>query len=523
MKLISGKQEQLQEAALTELKAANVVNENNLEIYIERLAQLELAIENQGWDRIGDQINKEFSRSGIAMINDAARLFWLKNTLIRRAVLTQANYVFGQGVNIASDNEEVNDVIHDFLDNTKNKSELTSHQNRMVKEIELQLFANIFFVFFVDKLTGAVKVRTIPENEIKLIITDPEDSKTPLYYKRVYRITKFNTSEGQHTGSQELTKYYKDWQVTELDLRKVIVPAEEAVIYHVSVNKLSDMQFGVSEVYAAIDWAKAHKSFLEDWATITKSYAQFAWNLTAKNKTGMVRAKSKLGTTLNSTGTTETNPPPSTASILTNTEGTKMEPIKTAGATTRADDGDKLVHMVSAATGIFYHYLVGDPSTGNLATAKSMERPMELQFKNRQQLWVDVYTNILNFVIDQSIIASAGKLKGGREKIGEEINIVLAGDEERLINVTFPDLLEKDTKARIEAILKSATLDGKQLAGTMELKVVARLVLEALGEKDIDEMLDKMFPDGQPAQQLTQVVTESFNQLKEAIENQNVK
>ena len=127
-----------------------------------------------------------------------------------------------------------------------------------------------------------------------------------------------------------------------------------------------------------------------------------------------------------------------------------MEPIKTAGATTKADDGDKLVHMVSAATGIFYHYLVGDPSTGNLATAKSMERPMELQFKNRQKLWIDVYTNILNYAIDQSIIASAGKLAGGRKKEDPD-NIVLASGE-RMLSITFPDILEKVHARGIESL-----------------------------------------------------------------------
>lgn len=519
MEIISDKTAKIREVALNELKEESNVNFNNFEYLKERLAQLEFAFEDQGWERISDQINKEFSRSGIAMINDAARLFWLKNPLIRRAVLTQANYVFGQGINIASDNEDVNVVIQDFLDDTKNKAELTSHQNRMLKEIELQLFANIFFVFFTDKLTGAVKVRTIPEQEMKIIISDPDDNKTPLFYKRVYSLQKFNTKEGEFTGSQTITKYYRDWKATESDLRKVSLEFEEAVIYHVSVNKLSDMQFGVSEVYSAIDWAKAYKSFLEDWATITKAYAKFAWNLTAKNKTGMARAKAKLNTTLSSSNT-ETNPPPAAGSTLTHTEGTKMEPIKTAGATTKADDGDKLVHMVSAATGIFFHYLTGDPSTGNLATAKSMERPMELQFKNRQQLWVEVYTNILNYVIDRSIVASAGKLAGSRDK---EQNIILAGEEDRMLSITFPDILQKDTKAHIEAILKAATLDGKQLAGTIELKVVARMVLEALGESDIDEMIKNMFPDGQPAQSLVQQVKESFSEMVEVLENQNGK
>lgn len=524
MKIISDKTEQLREAGLKKLTEESTINFNNLEVLTERLAQLEFAIEDQGWERIGDQINKEFSRSGITMINDAARLFWLKNPLIRRAVLTQANYVFGQGMNISSEDEDVNVVIQSFLDDTKNKAELTSHQNQMVKEIELNLFANIFFVFFTDTLIGTVKVRTIPEQEIKLIITDPEDSKTPLLYQRIYNLRKFNTKADAFTGSQTITKYYRDWKATELDLKKVALKADalkdEAVIYHVSVNKLSDMQFGVSEVYSAIDWAKVYKSFLEDWVTITKSYAQFAWKLTAKNKTGMLQAKAKLNTTLSSSNT-ETNPPPVTGSIFTQTEGTKMDPIKTAGATTKADDGDKLVHMVSAATGIFFHYLTGDPSTGNLATAKSMERPMELQFKNRQKLWIDVYTNILNYVIDQSIIASAGKLTGGRKKDDPD-NIVLANGE-RMLSITFPDILEKDTKAHIEGILKAATLDGKPLAGTIEGKVVARMLLEALGESDIDEMIKKMFPDGVAVQPIAQQVKESFIELKEILANQNGK
>lgn len=520
MKIITDKTEKLRESALKKLTDESNINFDNLEIVAEALSSLQLHMEDIGWDRIGDQLKDDFSRSGIAMINDAARLFWLKNPLIRRAVLTQANYVFGQGVNIASENEDVNIVIQEFLDDTKNKAELTSHQNRIVKEIELSLFANIFFVFFTNKVTGAVKVRTIPEQEMKIIITDPEDSKTPLFYKRVYSLRKFNSKDGTYTGSQTITKYYRDWKASDIDLRKVNLEAEDAVIYHVSVNKLSDMQFGVSEVYSAIDWAKVYKSFLEDWATITKSYAQFAWKMTSKNKTGMLRAKAKLNTTLG-TDSTETNPPPATGGTFQGIEGgTNIDPIKTAGATTKADDGDKLVHMVSAATGIFYHYLVGDPSTGNLATAKSMERPMELQFKNRQQLWIDVYTNILNHVIDQSILASTGKLAGARDP-NDPSNIILAGEEERKLSITFPDILEKDTKAHIEGILKAATLDGKMLSGTMELKLVARMLLEALGVSDIDEIIKDM--DDEPSEPLAQQVKESFIKLQEAIGNQNGK
>mgnify|MGYP000433201611 CR=1 FL=1 len=204
---------------------------------------------------------------------------------------------------------------------------------------------------FTDKLTGLVSVRTIPVDEITNIICDPDDSKTPIMYQRKQFVSEFDVKTGNYGEAKEKTTYYLDWRVKNNPYNTT---TEEAVIYHLAVNKLTDMKFGVSEVYAAIDWSKAYKEFLEDWATIVKAYSRFAWNLTTKNKTGMQRAKAKMGTTL-STSSTETNPAPVAGSMFMATEGTKLEPVKTSGATTKAEDGDKLVHMVSAATGIYYH------------------------------------------------------------------------------------------------------------------------------------------------------------------------
>ena len=181
MKLLTNKQEKSRQSDIENLLRDAAINESNYELFTERIDALELALEDQDWQKLGETGNKEFSRAGIQRINELARLYWLKNPLIRRAVLTQSQYVFAQGVEINSENEDVNEVIQAFVDDPKNKAELTDHQNRSVKEIELQLFANIFFVFFTNNLTGKVRVRTIPEYEIQEIITDPDDNKTPLF------------------------------------------------------------------------------------------------------------------------------------------------------------------------------------------------------------------------------------------------------------------------------------------------------------------------------------------------------
>ncbi len=496
---------------IKKLEESNSQSEESLEIFQERLAELELALEDQGWMRLGIDTEREFSREGLKKINQLARIYWLKNPLIKRAVVTQAQYVFGQGVSIQANHAMVNEVVQEFLEDKKNQTELTSHQARMIKETELQCFSNIFFVFFVNKITGRVRVRTINLDEIDDIICNPEDAKDPWYYKRIWTQKVFDFATGSYKDESK-TVYYPDWRYNPQGGHPSTIgghPVEkDTPIYHVKVNALSDMKFGVSEIYNALDWARAYKEFLENWATIVKAYSRFAWQLATKGgKKGVVSAKEKLQSSLGGGLGPDRNPPPLTASTFIGNDGAKLEPIKTAGATTTAEDGRRLLLMVSAATGIYEHYF-GDPSTGNLATSKSMERPMELMFRDRQQLWADIKYDILQFVIDQAVKAPRGKIQGTviYDIITREETVILDNDSEnedetkrdkpidRHVDVTFPDILEKDMDAKIKAIVSGATLDGKSPAGTLNIKDVTRMILVALGEDDVNEILDKMFP-----------------------------
>ncbi len=492
------------------LEEANAEKDANLIHLQERMVELEMALEDVGWLRLIGDSEREFSREALRTINRLARIYWLKNPLIRRAVATQTNYVFGQGINVEARHPLVDEVVQDFLDDSKNQAELTSHQARLIKETELQCFANLFFVFFPNRSTGAVRVRTINPDEIEDIITNPDDAKDPWFYRRVWSVTLFDVTTGRK-GSKQQTAYYPDWRYNpaEKPARIGDAPVQwDTPIYHIRVNALSDMKFGVSEIYAAFDWAKAYKEFLENWATIVKSYAMFAWQLTTTGgQKGVSGAKAKLGTTL-STGQ-ETNPPAAPGSMFMSGLGTKLEPVRTAGATTSADDGRRLMLMVSSVTGIFEHYLTGDPSTGNLATATAMELPMLIQFRQRQQFWADVLHDILQYVVDWSGRAPSGKLRGRittniyGEQIVELGNDIDNEDPElrdkpidRHIEVKFPDILQKDMAQRVAAIVQATTLNGQAPAGTFpKLRDVTRMLLVALGEDDVDELLEQMFPE----------------------------
>lgn len=450
---------------------------DTVELLTERLAELELAQDDAGWIRMEGEGEREFSREGLRRITALSRLMFLKNPLINRAVTLQSMYVWAQGVEIGAADEAANAVVQAFLDDPDNRTELTGHQARTLKEQDLQVTGNLFFVFFVDRVNGTVRLRTIPADEIAEIVTDPDDAKAPWFYKRAWSQRELDgrvhTYEAFYPSFRYPTDRPRPFQIGDAPV------LWDFPVYHVKVGGLPDMRFGLPETYQALDWARAYKSFLEDWATITRALARFAWNLKTKGGAPAVaRAEAKLGTTISNARPVEGNPPPLPAATFIAGEGADMQPVKTAGATTSAEDGRRLLLMVAAAFG-FPETFFGDVNTGNLATAKSLDRPTELKFLDRQALWKDVIRDITGFALEAAVRARK-----------------LPPTADRTVEVTFPPILEHDVAETIAAVVAAATLDGKTPAGTMDARTLVRLLLTALGVDNIDELLDALAPEG---------------------------
>jgi hypothetical protein len=472
--------------AMVSLQEQNRQMAGNLEMLEEALIELELDMESHGWIRMGLEADREFSRDGLRKILAMSRLMYLKNPLINRGVNIQADYVWAQGINIQATDPDVNDMVQAFLDNPDNQIELTGHQARTQKEVDLQVDGNIFFCLFTEPATGMVRVRTIPVDDIADIICNPEDRRDVWYYKRQRTTQNFNMATGGYAASAETT-YYPDMRYVNKTNSK---PGEiggvrvewDQPVYHVRVGGLSEMRFGLPETYQAIDWAKAYKEFLEDRATLARALSRFAFKMTTPGgKAGIAAAKTRLNTTIG-LSSSETNPPPATGSTFIGGQGgATLDPVRLGGATIHPDEGRRYLLMVCAAMGLPETFM-GDASVGSLATAKSLDRPTELKFRERQGLWEDIYQTILQYMIAQKQRAEGG----------------LSQKVDTHIDVTFPPLLERDVQATLQAIVSGATLDGKSPAGTMDDRTLVRLILQALGVDQIDEILDQVAPaDGE--------------------------
>lgn len=459
-------------------------------VLAERLASLEFALEDAGWQALSFASEREFSREGLRRIAEIARIMFIKNPLIKRGVLVQSHYVFGQGVNVRCEDEAVNDVIQQWMGDARNRAELTSHQSRTMKEQALLVEGNIFFVFFTNKATGRVLIRSIPFDEVAEIITDPDDAKSPWYYKRTWNEQRL--SEAGVIEAIAKTAYYPDWRYQPKGAARwksigACPVMWDSPVYHVRVGGLPDMKFGVSEVYASIDWAKAYKEFLEDWATLTRALSRYAYKMTTKGGAkGVAAIKQRLGTTIGTSNVIDRNPAPTVGATAVMGEGNELEPMRIGGANVTAEDGRRLLLMVAAGMGLPETFF-GDSSVGTLATAKSLDRPTELKMKDRQTLWVDIFKDILNYVVYQAAVAPKGALRGKVEAIAEEDGTprLLLDKKPLAIDADFPSLLEHDVQQLVGAINTAAS-------GIPDKRLIAKLFLVALGEDDVDALLDAM-------------------------------
>lgn len=424
-----------------------------VELLQESLVDAQLAADDAGWTKLGDD-STVLTREELRRASRLARVMAVADPLIRRAINLRIAYVWGGGVTIQAKQEEqggqdVNAVIQAFLDDPSNQATFTSGQAREEFERRLATGGQSFEAFVTAPLSGRVQVRNIPADEVDDIVLNPEDQADPWFYKRTY--TRTLVEAGTVAGTTRTRKetrtvyypalgYWPKLRPSTIDGR----PVEwDKPVLHTFVNRPEGSLWGVGDVHAALPWARGYKEFLEDWARLVKALSRFAFRATAKNRPGAAAVRNKIA-------------------------------AAPAGA-------DIPVTMLLADPGV----------TGARATAETLDKPLELIAGMRRDLHAARLRQVLGFVIDQAVKAPQGPLRGVRtvdQVTGREV-IRLAGDQDRSIDVDWPDLSDTDIKTAVEAIVAA---DGTEKLPPL---VIARLLLVVLGADNVDEVLEQLTDD----------------------------
>lgn len=487
---------------LAEARQEQRAAQQMLDHLTESYAGLEAKLNDAGWRRFTGHAEQEFTREGLTQLTSICRLMAIKNPLIKRAVSLRTAYVWGQGVEISArdatrkgSGQDVNAVVQDFLDDPSNRRTFSGQQAREELERSLATDGNVFLACFTNPRTGRVQIRSLPWDEITDVICNPEDASEPWYYRRVWS-TKANVLTG--ATAQTRVAYYpalgyrpKVRPVRLKDPQSGSAVAEvmwDAPTLHIKVGGHRDWKFGIPDVYAAIDWANAYREFLTDWATLVKSLARFAWRLTSK---GSKQAQARAALSAAPSVDPVTGEPRFAGATAAMPPDMALEAIPKTGATIDSESGRPLAAMVAAGVDLPVTMLLTDPGvTGARATAETLDSPTELMAKGRRALWTDAHRDILLYVITAAVRAPEGALRGkvvlddnGRERM------VLRGRAQGTVDISWPDIDKIDVNVLVDAIVKA---DSTSYIPPL---VIVRLVLEALGVSDVDEILAQITDD----------------------------
>ena len=442
----------------------------------ESLAQLELSRENAGWMRLSEQYAQEFTREGLNKAAEMGRIFGIANPIIKRGREIRHAYVWGQGVTISARDQAVNDVLQAFTDDEGNREAFYGAQARQQYEGALFDEGNFFLAHFTNPLTGRVKVRSIPFDEVQDVITAPGDKATPWFYLRQWVELGTDGKDAQMRAYYPALKYQPRMKTIRIDGAPVIW---DAPVRHVKVNAGNGWKFGVGDSYAAIPWALSHKGFLEDWALLMKALAKIAFTTSSKS-TGAAQAKRAQIQSLAGM------PAGSTVSM---SEDQKLEAVPKSGATIDSESSRPLATMAASAMGVPVTIVLADPGqTGARATAETLDLPTRLIMQARQELHTEVLKDSIGYAIEQAVIAPQGPLRrlGTAVRDEDRLTVEFKDPATATVEVVWPSLDEVDVKVLIDAIVAA---DG--LPDMPKLPLI-KLALQALRIRDVDELIDKI-------------------------------
>lgn len=444
----------------------------------ESLAQLELARENNGWQRLIDMTSQDFTREGLRTAATQGRVFGIANPLIKRGREVRHAYVWGQGVAISARDEAVNELVQAFIDDEGNREAFYGAQARQKYEGCLYDEGNFFLAHFTNPLTGAVKVRFIPFDEVSDVVTAPGDKATPWFYLR-----EWTESEQQADGAfKDVTRkaYYPALKYQPAAKYRNINGIEivwDAPVRHVKVNAGDGWKFGIGDSYAAIPWALSHKGFLEDWALLMKALAKIAFVTSSKRSSDAQSKRAALQGMANVPA----------GSSVSMTDDQKIEALPKSGATLDSESSRPLATMAASAIGLPVTILLADPGqTGARATAETLDLPTRLTFQARQELHAEVIADSVGYALEQAVITPRGPLRtlGTAVRDGDRLTVRWKDPNTSTVEVVFPGLDEVPLATLMAAIVGADSMSVKPPP-----LVLLKLVLQALKVRDVDEIL----------------------------------
>lgn len=448
--------------------------------------------EDIGWQRIGQEAS-QFTASGREQMAAIGDLHATGNALIKRGVNLRIAYVWGQGVTIGvrddgAVGQDVNAVWQDFWDEPSNRRAFTASEAQARYERKLATNGEIFWAFPTDRLTGRVRIRRIDPAEVVDRVCNPEDAAEVWLYKRQWNAVTVDPATGRR-DTEKRTTFYPALGYTPPVRPRTWGGVEirwDAPMRHVAVNVPDKDWRGLGDVLAALPWARMDKEFLEDLSVYMRALTRILGHVTAKPGRAAAAARRAVAGTTTDGVTTDAGP----GGWAVTDPGTTLNLVSKSGAQINAESHRPFATMTASALEVPLTMLLGDPGiTGARATAETLDQPTELTFRLRREVHTELFRDIADYVIDQAVLAPRGPLRGTIVRDGNRVIAVLPEEDERTVEVSWPEYSSTPIEVLVAAIVAA---EGTDILPPVE---VLKLLGRAFGLEDIDALVDQMTDD----------------------------
>lgn len=453
------------------------------------------------WETIGTRsTRRQAERQRI--VEDSQRQ-WIHNPLYQWAIWIWTNYGFGQQVAVVPEDENAIDVWDEFWMADRNDPVLAA-DNVQQLSIDALKDGNVFFAYHASDQDGETTVTTVNMDEIVEIITHPRNDQQPIFYKR-----EFTDLPGtSHTW------YYPDWlaffsgiidapfngqtlaealKVPEKDRTdKMGIDADTlgrrnaagtvTVMQHVNWNrKERDDLFGWPLSTAAGPWLRSQRQYMANRLTVSASKAMYVRKMIAKSGSrGVQSVISTIASNLSRNQYLDRNPPATAGSTLVHNAAIDSEelPMRT-GADDAKTDNEMFTWFPSLALGLYPHY-AGLGDAYRLATATSMEKPLEMQWDRYRSFWTAQFRRMVRIVLEFSNMFTGTKFDTGSVVTMDRITEIDLDGASSGISRIFSDVFQP--------ALDSGIMNAKTYGAVVQF--VVTYFLEALGGNDLAQKIN---------------------------------
>jgi hypothetical protein len=433
-----------------------------------------IGLEDEGYIKLGTTTTGDniFSDAERKEYVQKSRIYSQKDPLCKQAIRLWTDYTFGPGMSWNTEEENTNKAMSAFWDSPVNVSVFAPKGQRKCSD-KLLIDGEIFFAIFLGETST---IRTIDPLEITEIITNPDDIEDVRYYKREWSTPQGQSKSGYYRGIRNI-KNESTKDITGADRTQT----EEALVYHLT---LGTNQRGAPLLLPVLDWVKLYRQFLSARVAVMLALARFAWQAKVKGGSASVEA---IKGVLNDTK-------PAAGSTSVENEAVTLNPVRTdSNASNAYQDGRMLKLQVSAGVGIPEQYF-GDLSTGNLATAKTVELPMMKMFQSYQAIWAGAYKEIDNLILDKAKIP----------------------EDKRYIDMDFPAIAPED-QAQMALSIQAIIQSFPEFANVQDVQQAA---LMSLGINNVNEVLDNLDKTSSANESLK--LRKALKQYTEALKERHV-